>query len=87
MVNFSSILFTSFQTFLFSGTLNPDEDCKQAENYLRSRLSSQPNLTYNPRKQQRLKMDQIKRDELARHYMYTSVQQAAFDEVPWGKII
>jgi len=26
-------------------------------------------------------------DELARHYMYTSAQQAAFDEVQWGKII
>ena len=25
-----------------------------------------------------------KRDELARQFMYTSVQQAAFDEIPWG---
>jgi len=26
-------------------------------------------------------------DKLAQHFRYTSAQQAAFDEVPWGKII
>jgi hypothetical protein len=32
-------------------------------------------------------MEELKRDELARQYMYTSVQQAASDEISWGKII
>ncbi|CAF3267845.1 unnamed protein product [Rotaria socialis] len=69
------------------GTLNPEEDCREAENYLRSqgRLSAPTTtpLTYNPNKQQLSVNEQLKRDETARHYMYTSSQQAAYDEVPW----
>ncbi|CAF0998887.1 unnamed protein product [Rotaria sordida] len=67
------------------GTLNSEEDCKEAENYLRSqgRLSAPSTLTYNPSTQQQYVSTQMKRDELARHFMYTSTQQAAFDEVPW----
>jgi hypothetical protein len=67
------------------GTLNPEEDCKEAELYLRNqgRSSAPSTLTYSPNKQQPVS-DQLKRDELARHFMYTSVQQAAFDEIPWG---
>ncbi|CAF1580744.1 unnamed protein product [Rotaria magnacalcarata] len=69
------------------GTLNPEEDCREAENYLRSqgRLSAPTTttLTYNPNKQQLSVNEQLKRDEIARHYMYTSSQQAAYDEVPW----
>lgn len=70
------------------GTLNPEEDCKEAEIYLRNqgRSSAPSTLTYNPsgQQQQQSVSDQLKRDELARHFMYTSVQQAAFDEIPWG---
>lgn len=68
------------------GTLNPDEDCKEAENYLRAhgRLSAPATLTYQPSNQGLSVGDQAKRDELARRYMYTSIQQAAFDELPWG---
>jgi hypothetical protein len=85
---FLSFLFPSKELFYFhfKGTLNPEEDCKEAENYLRNqgRLSAPSTLTYNPSKQQQSVSDQTRRDELARHFMYTSVQQAAFDEVPWG---
>ena len=72
---------------MFLGILNPDEDCRQAEAYLkhRARLSAPPMLTHNPSGQQRSSNDQQKRDELARHFTYTSVQQAAYDEVPWGR--
>jgi len=42
---------------------------------------SKNNLRNYSRKQQAMT------DELARNYMYTSTQQAAFDEVQWGKII
>lgn len=68
------------------GTLNPDEDCKEAENYLRNHgpSSAPATLTYKPNKQEKSVADQTKRDELARRFMYTSVQQAAFDEIPWG---
>lgn len=71
------------------GMLNPDEDCKQAENYLRShgRLSAPATLTYQPSNQGLSVADQMKRDELARRYMYTSTQQAAFDELPWGRCL
>ncbi|CAF4499346.1 unnamed protein product, partial [Rotaria magnacalcarata] len=59
-------------------TLNPEEDCREAENYLRSqgRLSAPTTttLTYNPNKQQLSVNEQLKRDEIARHYMYTSSQ-------------
>lgn len=74
-----------FQFLCLSGSLNPDEDTKQARDYLRTRgrLSSQPKLTNSPRIQQQRSIT----DELARHYMYTSTQQAAFDEVAWGKIV
>ncbi|CAF4255657.1 unnamed protein product [Rotaria sp. Silwood2] len=67
------------------GTLNPEEDCKEAENYLRSqgRLSAPATLTYDQSTQQQYASSQLRRDELARHFMYTSAQQAAFDEVPW----
>jgi len=65
--------------------LNPDEDCKEAEKYLRNqgRLSAPSGLSYDPSKAPQT-AEQAKRDELARQYMYTSVQQAAFDELPWG---
>ncbi len=68
------------------GTLNPEEDCKEAEKYLRSqgRASAPATLTYQPSKQDQSVAEQLKRDELARRFMYTSVQQAAFDELPWG---
>ena len=80
---------TSFPIFLsMLGTLNPGEDGKQTVNYLRKYhyLPSQHNLSYIPRRQQYLKKQELERDELARHYMYTSVQQAAFDDIAWGKI-
>ncbi len=73
MVRFSLFFVPSFLKFLFLGSLNLDEDCQQAKNY----------LTNTPRKQQNRSMT----DKLAQHFMYTSAQQAAFDEVPWGKII
>ncbi len=84
-VNYSSIL-SFFKNKNFPGTLNPEEDCKEAELYLRNQggLSAPATLTYNPSKQQQSVTDQLKRDELARRFMYTSIQQAAFDEVPWG---
>ena len=71
---------------IYVGTLIAEEDCRQAENYLRNqgRLSAPATLTYDPSRHQRSVNDELKRDELARHFMYTSVQQAAFDEVPWG---
>ncbi|CAF1295446.1 unnamed protein product [Rotaria sp. Silwood1] len=58
------------------GTLNPGEDCKQAEDYLR-------NLTSNSKQQKSLKMNELHRNQLAHHFMCTSMQQAAFDEIPW----
>ena len=72
---------------MFLGTLNPDEDCRQADAYFKHRalLSAPPTLTHNPSGQQRSSNDLHKRDELARHFTYTSVQQAANDEVPWGR--
>lgn len=70
------------------GTLNPEEDGRQAEHYLRAhgRLASPASstVTYVPRAHSRTVDEEMKRDELARRFMYTSTQQAAFDEVNWG---
>ena len=68
------------------GTLNPEEDCKEAENYIRAhgRPSTSAPLTYQPSSSGLSVADQAKRDEMARRFMYTSTQQAAYDEVPWG---
>ncbi|CAF1293835.1 unnamed protein product [Rotaria magnacalcarata] len=73
------------------GALNPEEDCRQAVEYLQSQYLSysEPNLAYSPRQKQQQQqqqesiMNELKRDELARQYMYTSVQQASYDDVPW----
>lgn len=73
------------------GTLNPEEDGRQAESYLRAhgRLGSAASstVTYVPRAHSRTVNEELKRDELARHFMYTSTQQAAFDEVTWGIVL
>lgn len=53
---------------------------------VRSRIA---NTSYNPlRRRARSNVSDLttKRDELARHYMYTSSQQASYDDVPWGSI-
>ncbi|UJR36925.1 hypothetical protein I4U23_029637 [Adineta vaga] len=66
------------------GTLIPEEDCREAENYLRKigRSSAPASLAQHSRLHQ--SGNQLsKRDELARRFMYTSTQQAAFDEVAW----
>lgn len=80
---FLSPLFHFLFILCFLGSLNPDEDGTQARDYLRNyrRLPSQPKFTNSPR----LSKQQSVIDDLARHYMYTSTQQAAFDEVAWGK--
>ena len=74
------------RSFLDLGTLNPEEDCRQAEKYLRSqgRSTAPASSTYVPRNHQHSVDDEMKRDALARRFMYTSTQQAAYDEVPWG---
>lgn len=70
--------------------MNPEEDGRQAEHYLRAhgRLPSAASATgpinYVPRPNSRTIDEELKRDELARHFMYTSAQQAAYDEVNWG---
>jgi hypothetical protein len=73
-VNDDFLFFILFRNFLFSGSLNLGEDSSQFRNYLRDRARTPPRTNR-------------KIDELARHYMYTSAQQASFDEVPWGKMI
>ncbi|CAF2788538.1 unnamed protein product [Rotaria sp. Silwood2] len=57
--------------------LNRTEDCKQTDDDLQNR-SLQSNLTYNPKQQQ-----ELNRNAIAHHFIYTSMQQAAFDEIPW----
>ncbi|CAF1626279.1 unnamed protein product [Adineta ricciae] len=66
------------------GVLIPEEDCREAEIYLRKlgRSSAPASLVQQSRLNQ--SGNQLsKRDELARRFMYTSTQQAAFDEVAW----
>lgn len=78
-----------FCEFLFNlGTLNPEEDCEQAENYLRSQYSFylEPSFSSSPRQPSNINQNLSRRDELARQYMYTSVQQASYSDVPWGKM-
>ncbi|CAF1053580.1 unnamed protein product [Rotaria sordida] len=61
----------------FGDTLNSKEDCLRNQ-------SLQSNLTYNRKQQQQgLKTNRLNRNELANHFIYTSMQQAAFDEIPW----
>lgn len=54
--------------------MNLGENSQQFRNYLRDRIRTPPRTNQ-------------KTDELARHYMYTSAQQAASDEVAWGKML
>ncbi|CAF3588534.1 unnamed protein product [Adineta steineri] len=65
------------------GILNPEEDCREAENYLRNigRLSAPASLSHSRKHESGSHLS--RRDELARRFMYTSTQQAAIDEVPW----
>ncbi|CAF0802405.1 unnamed protein product [Didymodactylos carnosus] len=68
------------------GTLNPEEDCKQAHQHLMSRTRSLERMSLNDsisRSHQRPVTDGRNRDELARSFMYTSAQQSAWNEVNW----
>lgn len=60
------------------GGINANELGEKTKAYLRNgdRLPTQMPFRKQPRSTV---------DDLARHYMYTSTQQAAFDEVAWGK--
>ena len=75
VVNDDFFFFFLFRNFHFLGSLNlGEDDGEQFRRYLRDRARTPPRTNR-------------KTDELARRYMYTSAQQAAFDEVPWGKMI
>lgn len=76
----------SLETFLleffFLGILNHGEDCREAEDYLRKlqERSSRSNLSNNTEEQQQ----QLAKKAFANQVLYTSVQQAAFADLPWG---
>jgi hypothetical protein len=74
VVNYNFFSSSFFRNFSLSGSLNLDETSQQFRDYLRDRVRPPPYTNQ-------------KVDELARHYMYTSAQQAASDEVAWGKMI
>ena len=78
------VFFLYTRSFRDENFLPKYNDRALTDEMVRSRIA---NTSYNPRRR-RARSNAAdfgsKRDELARHFMYTSSQQASYDDVPWG---